>query len=221
MQMPPEPDAPLIHERNYDIRVFRLSGSKMQMRGVIHDQKPAGLYFRGDTEPLSVHHMVVDLILDFPSLTITDVSVVMNVTPHYECNSIEDTYQQLVGTSIARGFTRKVKDLFGRSLGCTHIGALLQAMAPVAVQSIWSMRAIDEETGTMVSMAPKKQDLTDEEALAQRKQGLAFNIDSCHIWDKDGEQVKTVMAGKPLDPPVWAVDRIKKLGIDKDSWLSI
>lgn len=226
MQLPPEPDAPVIHDRSYTVRSYRLSETSMQMRGIVGDQKPPGLYFKNDAEPLPVHHMVVDLILDFPSLQITDVSVVMEVTPHHECTDIEPHYQQLVGLSIARGFSRKVKELFGGSLGCTHIGALLQAMAPVAVQSIWSMRAISEsKDGTPVSVRKRVPDdlegLSEEEKLEARRRALAFNINSCHMWDEDGDLTTTVLRGDALHPPVWAEERMDKLGIDHDAWMSI
>jgi len=36
--------------------------------------------------------------------------------------------------SIARGFTHKVRGLFGGPRGCTHTTALSQAMAPEAIQ---------------------------------------------------------------------------------------
>jgi hypothetical protein len=38
--------------------------------------------------------------------------------------------------SIARGFTRAVNERFGRALGCAHLTALIQAMAPVVRQAI-------------------------------------------------------------------------------------
>ena len=47
----------------------------------------------------------------------------------------------LVGLSIARGFTHRVRELFGGPRGCTHTTALLQAMAPIAMQCFWSMRS--------------------------------------------------------------------------------
>ena len=63
--------------------------------------------------------------------------------PHTECVSIVDAYRGLVGLSITRGFTHKVRELFGGPRGCTHTTALLMAMAPVAVQCIWSMNVVE------------------------------------------------------------------------------
>lgn len=206
--LPPEPAGELVHQRDYTVKSYRQSADRLRIRGVIQDQKPPGVYIEDDPEPLSVHQMVVDLVLDFPTLEIVEAEVVMEVTPHATCTSIETTYQQLVGVSIARGFSRTVRDLFGGPRGCTHVGALLQAMAPIAIQSLWSMRALDE---TPVA-------LTAAEALEQRRQGLAFNTNTCHVWEEDGELMKKAMAGDELDPPLWVVDRLEKLGRSPDDW---
>ena len=98
--------------------------------------------------------MVIDLTIGFPDLVISDVAVEMQTHPHGYCPSIVEHYRKLIGLSIARGFTHKVRDLFGGPKGCAHTTALLQAMAPVAIQSIWSMRSLSP-TERMVD-APKK-----------------------------------------------------------------
>lgn len=215
MELPPEPDAELIHDRTYTVRAYRESTSSFRLRGIVTDLKPAGLYFAGDPEPLPVHHMVVDLLLEYPTLKITDVEVTMDVTPHSECVEIESTYQQLVGLSIARGFNRKLKELFVGPLGCTHIGALLQAMAPVAVQTMWSMRMLNEREGVHVTLAKP-----DEDEMETRKRSMTFNINSCHMWEEDGRLTQAVMSGEPIEVPVWAVKRLGELGLSEDEWAS-
>ncbi len=206
----PEPEGELIHDRNYSIKAYRESSTALRLRGQIHDEKPPGMYIAGDPDPMSVHLMVVDLVISFPSLEIVSAEVVMEVTPHRGCTSIEPDYSKLVGMSIARGFSRQLKDLFGGPRGCTHVGALLQAMAPVAVQSMWSMRARSmAESDTPVAIAT-----TPEE----RAQSMAFNRNTCHIWSEDGPQWAQVMAGEELEVPLWAEDRLTKLGRDPQEW---
>ncbi len=222
MDLPPEPDGQLIHERSYTVRTYRESTTSMRLRGVVSDLKPPGLYFPEDPEPLPVHHMVVDLVLEFPTLKITDVEVVMDVTPHRECTDIEGTYKQLIGLSIARGFSRQVKTLFGGSLGCTHIGALLQAMAPAAVQSIWSMRMMNGREGVEVAIdglaGSTSESATEEEQMEARRQAMVFNINTCHMWDEDADMTKRALAGEEMEPPVWAAERMAKLGVEPDEW---
>ena len=208
-----EPDLPLLHDRTYSVRAYRRSDTELLIRGQIQDQKPPGVYLPDDPEPLVVHHMVVDIVVSFPSLEIVEAEVVMETHPHASCTSITDHYRELVGLSIARGFTHRIRELFGGPRGCTHTTALLQAMAPVAIQSIWSMRATDEGEGTPVP-TPLPANPTDE----QIRERFAHNLNSCHVWREDGETIAAVKAGRTMEPPLWIVDRLEKLGLDADAW---
>ena len=114
----------------------------MLMRGEVKDTKPPGVYIPGDTDPLTVHHMIVELWIAMPSMDIVNAEVVMETHPQPTCPAITTSYRQLIGLSIARGFSAKVRELFGGPLGCTHTTALLLAMAPAAIQSAWSMNTL-------------------------------------------------------------------------------
>lgn len=211
-------DLRLIHDRTYRVRSYREADNRMRLRGMVRDLKPAGLYIPGDSIPMQVHHMVVDLVVAFPSLEITDANVVLETHPHEGCVRIEDHYKKLIGLSIARGFTHKIRELFGGPRGCTHTTALLQAMAPVAIQSTWSMRAVAgqgalDRHDESVPVEPPKM-MTPE----QRKAALMFNINTCHIWDEEGEHVAAVMAGEPMEVPVWAQKRLRELGRSATDW---
>ena len=121
------------------------------------------------------------------------------------------TYQGLVGLSISRGFTHKVRELFGGPRGCTHTTALLQAMAPVAIQSIWSFRMAQTEGG-----APSGP----FDTAAAREGVLATNLNSCHVWAEDSEHVATLRNGEPMEVPLWITKRFSELGRDASSWRS-
>ncbi|HEY0519054.1 MAG TPA: DUF2889 domain-containing protein, partial [Ilumatobacteraceae bacterium] len=95
----------LIHERAYVVRAYRSGTDKLILRGSVRDQKPPGLYIPDDPEPLTIHHMIVDLTVAVPSLEIVDAKAVLETHPHPTCKRIEDHYGALVGLSIARGFT--------------------------------------------------------------------------------------------------------------------
>jgi len=192
-----------LHHRVYDIRSFRVGDDHLRIRGQVVDTKPAGMYVSGDPEPLDIHDMVVDFLLSWPSLVIEEVSVVFETHPHSACPGISSAYQQLVGTSISRGFSRKVTETFGGPLGCTHVGALLKAMAPVAVQSMYSMRLA--EPGQAGQGFPDRS--PDEEERA-----MSFVRNSCHVWDEGGEHVAGIKAGEPREAPVWIEERLAKLG---------
>jgi hypothetical protein len=213
-EIAPHPDGvdtadELIHERAYVVRSYRKGTDTLVLRGSVRDQKPPGLYIPDDPEPLTVHHMIVDLHIAVPSLEIVAAQAVLEIHPHAACPTIEAHYANLVGLSIARGFTHKVRELFGGPRGCTHTTALLQAMAPVAIQSLWSFRVAQARDGDTQSTF----------GTPEARQGaMAMNLNTCHIWAEDGDQVRSIINGEPMEVPVWIEKRFAKLGLDPQRW---
>lgn len=211
--LPPPSDSSLeeIHQRRYEVKAYRKDDSTIIIRGAVRDEKPAGLYIPNDPEPLPLHHMIVALEVTMPDMIIKDAGVEFEVFPHGGCPAITAHYKSLIGLSIARGFTHKVRELFGGPRGCTHTTALLQAMAPVAIQSVWSMRSVNIREGiSHVEPEPT----TREERLAR----MRFNLNTCHIWDENGEQAQIVADGGDIGFPIWITDRYTKLGRDPMEW---
>ena len=88
--------------------------------------------------------------------------------------------------------------------------ALLQAMAPVAVQSMWSFRVAQaRESGDSAGAFGSPE---------ARQRGLMMNLNTCHIWAEDGEQVASIRNNEPMEVPVWIQKRFAKLGLDPKSW---
>jgi hypothetical protein len=202
-------DLEQLHQRTYLVRSYR-DGDQLRIRGVVQDLKPAGLYVADDDEPLEMHHMVVDLLVDVPALVIVDAHVVMETHPHDECVRIVDHYAELVGLSIARGFTHKVRELFGGPRGCTHTTALLQAMAPVAVQSMWSLR-LDQGSEQPVA---EPRVLTKEERAAMS----LVNLNTCHVWAEDSDYVAAIRETGEVPMPKPLVKRMQERGVSSPTW---
>jgi hypothetical protein len=101
--------------------------------------------------------------------------------------------------------------MYGGPRGCTHTTALLQAMAPVAIQSMWSfqMRAAQQSgaTGQSPFSSPEG-----------RERSLRMNLNTCHVWAEDGEQVRVVREGGTPEIPVWITERFRQLGLDPEEW---
>jgi hypothetical protein len=209
--LPPDPEGlEVLHDREYRVRAFRTAEDRLLIRGAVRDQKPPGMYVPDDPDPLTMHHMVVEIEVDFPSLEIVRARAALDIHPHTTCPDIEDHYEQLVGLSIARGFTNRVRELFGGPRGCTHTTALIQAMAPVAVQCFWSMRASNARRGQTDADAPfAPTDDRSAEAAAWR-----YNIGSCHVWAADGEHVAAVQQGGDVEVPLSIQRRMRDLGRD-------
>lgn len=209
---PPAPEnGQLIHTRRYEVRTYKLNDDLFLLRGVVCDEKPSGLYISDDPDPLWMHHMIVDLHVSYPDFTIRDVAVTFHEHPHTHCTDIVPAYDKLVGLSISRGFNAKVKELFGGPRGCTHIGALLQAMAPVAIQSGWSMRIGQPHENADAQLSP-------EEAAERRKRGYAMNLNTCHMWDENGQMVADIRDGVSIEIPLSVTKRLAKLGRDETEW---
>jgi hypothetical protein len=167
-----------------------MADDRFLLRGIVCDEKPAGVYVSNDPDPLWMHLMVVDLEITYPAFVIEKASVEFKNHPHLGCTDITDHYKKLEGMSISRGFNAKVKELFAGPRGCTHIGALLSAMAPVAIQTGWSMRAFV----------------------------VTSTINTCHMWAEDGDLVATVKAGGEIEMPLSVSIRLRELGRSEDEW---
>ena len=42
--LPPEPDEQVIHQRDYQVTSYRVGPDRLRIRGMVHDQKPPGVY---------------------------------------------------------------------------------------------------------------------------------------------------------------------------------
>ncbi len=192
-----------IHQRSYETEAFDEGDGTMRLVGRLVDTKPHGLGL-ADGEPLVIHDMVVELIVAGDTFEIIDVSTTMNVHPYAECTSVLASYQQLVGVSIARGYSRKVRELFGGPMGCTHVGALLIALAPVAVQASWGMARLHDDPAVWSQLEV-------DDADAERR--LRLNTNTCHVWSADGEQIARLERGEEAERPTWEAVRLTKLGL--------
>lgn len=218
--LPPPPDLEVLHDREYRVQAYRKADDLILIRGAVRDQKPPGLYLGDDDRPLTIHHMQIDLDVSFPDMIIVATEVRFVSFPNDICPDITTHYGKLVGLSIARGFTHKVRELFGGPRACTHTTALLQAMAPVAIQCVWSMRAATarraESDASLGAPRPTPAPPSPEERRAM----WLMNLNSCHVWAEDSEYVAELEKGAPMPAPVFIRGRMAEMGIDPSQWSS-
>ena len=208
--LPDDEGLDLIHTRQYETKVYQLADDRLLVRGAVSDRKPPGLYVIDDPEPIEIHQMQLELTVRFPSLEIESARVLFETHPHSRCPMIAADYEKLVGLSIARGFTRKIRDLFGGPKGCTHTNALLQAMAPAVVQATWSVH-VRQNRADGVTHA----ELTPE----AREMRIRGNQNTCHLWAEEGDHVAALRNGDPVEYPVLPVrERLRALGRDETEW---
>lgn len=201
---PPKGAVPVLHDREYRVESFFLENGNLLINGALRDQKPPGLFVPGDPEPLTMHHMQVGLEVSLPDRTIIAVHTHFEAYPHSGCPSIIDHYNSLVGLSIARGFTHKVRELFGGPRGCSHTTALLQAMVPIAMQSSKSIEAIQAERNG------------EPNPIVVRPAGQGKNweylLNTCHVWAEGGDRHSAIDEGGMQTIPVDV--RLNDLGLD-------
>jgi len=207
------PDQPegleILHDREYRVRAYRKAGDRLLIQGAVRDQKPPGLYVTDDPDPITVHHMQLSLEISFPQLEIVDTTVHFEAHPNPACPSIIEHYDNLVGLSIARGFTHKVRELFGGPRGCTHTTALLQAMAPVAMQCFWSMRATEAKLKGEPNPISGGRGMSDERDWKRI-------IGTCHVWDPEGPHLTAHMQGMPEELPLFLSGRLGELAAETE-----
>ncbi|MEZ4334156.1 MAG: DUF2889 domain-containing protein [Myxococcota bacterium] len=208
--LPEDAALELVHTRRYEARVYRLSDEEILVRAAVSDTKPPGLYVPGDPDPIEIHQMQVELRVAQAGLVIREARVVFATHPHTPCPLIASAYQKLVGLSIARGFNAKLRELFGGPKGCTHTNALLQALAPAVVQSVWSLS---------VRQSRLRGERRSEPDAEERERRIAGNRNTCHVWSEDGDHVAKIRRGDMSEfPPIPVRQRLRSLGRDERDW---
>jgi Protein of unknown function (DUF2889) len=153
-------------------------GDSFVVIGTLHDERPWATATDG---PRQLHLMELGLVVRRADLIIVDAAADMQTFPHAECTEIEADFRELVGLSVARGYTRAVQERFGRERGCSHLEFLARAMGPVVVQGVTSAAAWQVELG--------------DGERPEREGGLAFLTNTCHVWAEEGPGQQKIAAG--------------------------
>src|SRR5574337_1152075 len=174
----PAPEArEAIHTRSIVCRSFRRSDGLIEIDGRFVDTRPFAYdsEFRGRCEAGSaLHDMQLRLTVDRERHVVALVSA-MAATPYAGCSEVNPNFQRVVGLSLGRGFRKALRERLGGTHGCTHVLALLDAMAAAAVQAFASN-----------THAPRR----DGAAEPVRIWRLDALLDSCWSYRSDGPVVQ-------------------------------
>ncbi len=178
----PEP-APrqTVQTRSLLFRSFRRDDGLLEIDGRFIDTRPFAYdnEFRGACAAGSaLHHMQLRVTLDAQRQIVALVSA-MPSTPYGTCDSVQPNFQRLVGLSMGRGFRKALRERLGGTEGCTHILALLDAMAAAAVQAFASN---NYRPRTAAEPAPVRVWRVDE------------LVDSCWSYKADGPVMQQMKA---------------------------
>lgn len=152
----------VVHIRTIRAEVVKVAADEIEVTGRLVDDRPGGGPSWIDERPDStVHDMAITLRVRHPDLTITAASASMTTHPYTLCQDAVPPLQQLVGLSVAHGFTRAVNERFGRRRRLlAHLTSLIHALGPVVRQgagadfhdesrkAVAKRRSIDRAIGT-------------------------------------------------------------------------
>lgn len=185
----PEPAArEALHTRRYDFRGYRRADGLFDIEGRMVDTKDyafpndwRGMVEVGDP----VHDMRIRLTLD-DRFVVQDIAVVTAASPFAICGDITPAFDALKGTTVAKGWSRALRDNFTGTHGCTHHVEMLRAMGTVAFQTIFGYREKAKRDAGREAGHPRSEDPPAGSMPAKRP---AF-LDTCHALASDGEVVK-------------------------------
>lgn len=118
-----------------------------------------------------IHDMRIRLTLD-DSVEIVAVDVCMDAHPYPVCPGILPAYQKLKGEKIGRGWSRRLRELFGGVRGCVHVVDLLGPVGTIGFKSVI------RESGQ------------DDAAPEDRVDDKPYQVNSCHALAGDSPIVR-------------------------------
>ena len=165
-----------VHVRTIRVEVAEGDDHQLDVTATLVDERPAGnpKWF-GATPPRVIHDMRLALRVRHPDLVITSVRSEMASHPYTICPDALPPLEQLVGLSIARGFTREVNERFGRQRGCAHFTALIHALAP----------AVRQGAGVAFADRPGPEAGEPDD----------WFVNTCQAWREDGPLHRLIRAG--------------------------
>lgn len=191
MALPQACDRREVHHRRIDIRAYARDDGLYDVEAHLVDVKPFPLWLVAPPQPLAVgeplHEMTVRLTFD-DKFYVREVHASSSATPFRLCKQAESTLQVVVGERIASGWARRVKELLGGNIGCTHLSEMLITMATPALQALRGIRnaATGNEKPTRASVP----------------------LDSCFAYSSEREVVKEYWPEK-WRPPISKSDSEK------------
>ena len=132
-----------LHTRQIELNGYQREDGLFDVEARLADTKtyPFELQDRGPIEPGEpLHGMAMRMTVD-DTLTIVAFEAATDYSPYSICPEIAPNYARLAGLQIRAGFLRAANERVGGVHGCTHLRELLQQMATVAFQTLYSQRA--------------------------------------------------------------------------------
>ena len=142
MPLSPPAQRDLLHLRDISIRGYLRGDGLIDIEARLTDTKTYsfGNHDRGRIGAgEALHGMGLRVTIDH-GLTVISAEASMDHTPHTICPGVAPNFARLAGLTIGKGFLKGATERLGGPQGCTHLRELLQQVATVAIQTMFSVR---------------------------------------------------------------------------------
>ncbi len=159
-----------LHRRAIEVNGYHRADGLYDIEAEITDTKSYELGLSGGRRlpaGAPLHRMLMRLTVDEDMLIIA-AEAVTQAGPFAACPTGAESFSSLAGLRVRPGFLREAMLRLGGTAGCTHIRELLQQLATVVLQTMYSVRNRPENSAA---------------AAAQM-------VNSCHAYAADGDVVK-------------------------------
>lgn len=164
----------LSHTRSITCNGYERADDLWDIEAHLVDTKPFTVsilrYGKPRVAGTPLHEMKIRLTVD-NAMTIHAAEAVTAAAPFDSCSVPPLAFEKLKGISLHRGWRKKVNNIMGGILGCTHLNDLFGVVVTQAYQTIAGSQ---EFTATVESGTT-----------------TPFFINSCHSYRTDGEVIRT------------------------------
>lgn len=135
--LPAAPPRKEIHSRRIVCRGYLRDDGLWDIEAELLDTKgnPFALHMRMVPAGDPIHLMAIRLTVD-DELSVKDVLIDQEHIPYPKCLDAAAPMRRLIGKRIGPGWRQAIQDSLGGNKGCAHLRDMLNAMAPVAYQTV-------------------------------------------------------------------------------------
>lgn len=116
-------------QRDITYRVFKREDGAIALTATLKDR---------------FHDILVEIVVDGATLTISSARAEFRKSPTSDCRTISARLEQLNGFSIGKGLSRKLTEVLGGGEGCGNMRTLLLGLLPLALNVRASAGYLDE-----------------------------------------------------------------------------
>jgi hypothetical protein len=173
MPLPPPSPRREAHHRIVDMRMYARDDGLFDVEAHLVDRKPFEFHRMASPVPTpagqALHDLWVRLTVDAQHV-VRGIEAASDVTPYALCKQAEGTLAVLIGESLTKGWSAKVKERLRGAASCTHLMEMLVTMATTALQGMNGLKSREQRSAA----AP----------------GAQLKIDSCYAYGREREVVK-------------------------------